>query len=73
MAPDGNDQNKMEVFTAREVRAEQRRAIAGSDPPGNDGKAARSLGLVESHPKAPVDGSDRFFRAVCYRPGRIHP
>ena len=33
MAPDGNDQNKMEVFTAREVRAEQRRAIQGAVHP----------------------------------------
>ncbi|MGA7795717.1 MAG: Wzz/FepE/Etk N-terminal domain-containing protein [Candidatus Acidiferrales bacterium] len=33
MAPDGNDQNKMEVFTAREVRAEQRRALQGAIRP----------------------------------------
>jgi succinoglycan biosynthesis transport protein ExoP len=33
MAPEGNDQNKLEVFTAREVRAEQRRAILGAIRP----------------------------------------
>jgi len=33
MAPDDNDQNKMEVFTAREVRAEQRRAMQGAIRP----------------------------------------
>ncbi len=33
MAPDGNEQNKMEVFTAREVRAEQRRAMQGAIRP----------------------------------------
>jgi capsular exopolysaccharide synthesis family protein len=33
MAPDDNDQNKMEVFTAREVRAEQRRALRGAIRP----------------------------------------
>jgi succinoglycan biosynthesis transport protein ExoP len=33
MAPDGNDQNKMEVFRAREVRAEQRRAMQGAIRP----------------------------------------
>ena len=33
MAPDGNDQNKMEIFTAREVRAEQRRALQGAVRP----------------------------------------
>jgi succinoglycan biosynthesis transport protein ExoP len=33
MAPDGNDQNKMEVFTARAVRAEQRHAMQGAIRP----------------------------------------
>ncbi len=33
MAPDSNDQNKIEVFTAREVRAEQRRALQGAIRP----------------------------------------
>jgi capsular exopolysaccharide synthesis family protein len=33
MTLDGNDRNKMEVFTAREVRAEQRRALQGAIHP----------------------------------------
>ena len=33
MAPDDNDQNKMEVFTAREVRAERRYAMQGGIRP----------------------------------------
>ena len=33
MAPDGNDQNKMEVFTPRDVRVERRRAMPGAIRP----------------------------------------
>ncbi len=29
MAPDGNDQNKIEVFTSRDVRVERRRSLSG--------------------------------------------
>jgi succinoglycan biosynthesis transport protein ExoP len=33
MAPDGNDQNKMEVFTPREVRADRRPTLSGAIRP----------------------------------------
>ena len=72
MAPDDNDQNKMEVFTAARSSCGTAPRDTREHPPGDDGKAARPFGLVESHPKAPMDGSDRFFRAVRDRPGRIH-
>ena len=72
MAPDGNDQNKMEVFTPREVRVDRRRAMQGAIRPAKMEKPPDLLAWWRVIRKRRWTVLTAFSVLFVSRPGRIH-